>query len=117
MCIQKNILPVLILFFCIAFKPLHHGWAEYNQDKTLDYVGTIQKSTYENPHTTAHVKHGKKTWLVILAPVSRMQARGVTADMLKPGNTVQVVGYPHKKIKSEMRAERIFIDGNKYELR
>ena len=46
-----------------------------------------------------------------------MEARGVSADMIKKGATVQVVGYPHKKIKDEMRAERIFIDGNKYELR
>ncbi len=117
MTLPKNSSLVLLFLFCMAFKPLHHGWANYDQDKTLDYTGTIQKSTYENPHTTALVKHNTKTWTVILAPVSRMQARGVTADMLKPGTTVQVVGYPHKKIRSEMRAERIFLDGNKYELR
>ncbi|HEX8677347.1 MAG TPA: hypothetical protein VF700_09010, partial [Segetibacter sp.] len=65
----------------------------------------------------AKVKHKNNTWLVILAPVSRMEARGVSADMLKKGATIRVVGYPHKEIKDEMRSERIFINGNKYELR
>ena len=108
---------VLALLFCIAFKPFHHGWANYDQDKALDYEGTIQEAVYENPHATAKVKNKDKTWLVILAPVSRMTARGVTANMLKKGATIQVVGYPHKEIENEMRAERVFINGTKYELR
>lgn len=117
MTLPKIIFLALFFLSSIAFKPLHHGWANYNQDKVLDYTGTIQESRYENPHVTAKVKYKNKTWTVILAPVSRMQDRGVTADMLNKGNAIQVVGYPHKKIKDEMRAERIFIDGKKYELR
>ena len=113
----KNAFIMLVFLLCVAFKPFHHGWANYDQTKTLDYVGTVQESVYENPHATIKVQQDKKTWLVVLAPVSRMEARGVTADMIKKGATVQVVGYPHKKIKDEMRAERVFIDGNKYELR
>ncbi|MCW3114060.1 MAG: hypothetical protein JWR18_2456 [Segetibacter sp.] len=108
---------VLALLFCIAFKPFHHGWANYDQDKTLDYQGTIEEAVYENPHATAKVKNKDKTWVVILAPVSRMSARGVTENMLKKGAAIQVVGYPHKEIENEMRAERVFINGNKYELR
>ena len=117
MALLKKVSFVLVFLLCIAFKPFHHGWANYNQDKTLDYEGIIQESVYENPHATAKVKHENKIWLVILAPVSRMEARGVSADMLKKGATIRVVGYPHKEIKDEMRSERIFINGNKYELR
>ncbi len=113
----KKVSFVLVFLVCVAFKPFHHGWTNYNQDKTIDYKGTIQELVYENPHATAKVKQNKKIWLVILAPVSRMEARGVTADMLKKGATIQVVGYQHKEVKDEMRAERIFINGNKYELR
>lgn len=113
----KMLAAVSIFLTCIAFSPLHHGWANYDQEKTLDYKGIIQESVYENPHATAKVKQNDKTWTVILAPVSRMEARGVTAGMIKKGTSVQVVGYPHKEIKDEMRAERIFIDGTKYELR
>ena len=113
----KNICLAMSLLFCVAFNPFHHGWANYDQEKTLDYKGTIQELTYENPHATAKVLQGKKVWTVILAPVTRMEARGVTADMIKKGSSVQVVGYPHKEIKDEMRAERIFVNGTKYELR
>jgi hypothetical protein len=113
-----KIIPLILLFlFCAAFNPLHHGWANYDLAKTLDYKGTIEELIYENPHATAKVKHGKKVWTVILAPLSRMEARGITESMLNKGKVIQVVGYPHKKIKSEMRAERIFIDETKYELR
>jgi len=113
----KSICLLVAIFVCSAFEPFHHGWANYNQDKTLDYKGTIEELVYENPHASAKVKEKDKVWTVILAPVSRMEARGVTADMIKKGATIQVVGYPHKEIKDEMRAERIFVDGKKYELR
>ena len=113
----NTILIVVLLMICFAFKPYHHGWANYDQEKVLDYTGVIQESTYENPHATARVKVKKKVWLMILAPVSRMEARGMNADMIKKGNTVRVIGYPHKEIKDEMRIERIFINDTKYELR
>jgi len=113
----KSILLATTFFFCVAFNPFHHGWANYDQNKTLDYKGTIQEIVYENPHATAKIKHQNKVWTVFLAPITRMEARGVTAEMVKKGTILRVVGYPHKEIKDEMRAERIFIEGEKYELR
>lgn len=100
-----------------SFSILHHGWANYDQTKTLDYTGTVESFTFENPHATATVKENDKTWKVILAPKSRMETRGVPTDKIKKGSKLRVVGYPHKEVKDEMRAERIFVDGNKYELR
>ena len=38
-------------------------------------------------------------------------------DMLKPGTGASVLGYPHRKIATEMRAENITIDSKKVELR
>ncbi|GAB3333647.1 DUF6152 family protein [Larkinella ripae] len=107
----------LLLLLSLAFAPLHHGWGDYDQTKVLDYTGTIEESKYENPHVTARVKDKDKTWTVYLAPMSRMQERGVSAAMLKKGTSLRLVGYPHKTVKNEMRAERIFIDGQKYEMR
>ena len=113
-----KIAPFLLLFFLgSAFTFFHHGWANYDQTKPLDYTGTIQEATYENPHATAKINFKDKVWMVVLAPTSRMQERGVTAEMLKKGTSIRVVGYPHREIKDEMRAERIFIEGKKYELR
>lgn len=117
MVLLKNTCALLLVFLCMSFSPLHHGWANYDQKKVLDYTGVVQESAYENPHATIKVTDNKKVWTVVLAPVSRMQTRGVTADMIKKGSSLRVVGYPHKKIKDEMRAERIFINNQKYELR
>src|SRR5687768_4967573 len=88
-----------LFLLCTAFLPFHHGWADYDQTKPLDYTGTLQQATYENPHAIAKVEHEKKVWTVVLAPVSRLQERGLTADMLKKGTSVRVVGYPHRELK------------------
>ncbi|MEX2594207.1 MAG: DUF6152 family protein [Anditalea sp.] len=105
------------LLLAVSFTLLHHGWANYDQEKVLDYTGVIQDPTYENPHSTMKIEYEEKEWLVILAPASRMNSRGLSAEMLKEDIPVRVVGYPHKEKDGEMRAERIFIDGKKYELR
>ena len=113
----KNIFAVFSFAICISFTPPHHGWADYDQTKTLDFTGTIKSSTYENPHGVIKVNQDKKIWTVILAPVSRMTDRGITAEMIKKGGSIRVVGYPHKETKNEMRAERVFVSDTKYELR
>jgi hypothetical protein len=68
----------------------HHGWSGYNED-ALELSGTIEESSYQNPHGLATLKTADKTWKVVLAPVSRMEARGLTRDMLKPGTQVSVI--------------------------
>jgi hypothetical protein len=113
----KNIFAVFSFAVCISFTPPHHGCADYDQTKTLDFTGTIKSSAYENPHGVIKVNQDKKIWTVILAPVSRMTDRGLTAEMIKKDGSIRVVGYPHKKTKNEMRAERVFVKDTKYELR
>jgi hypothetical protein len=58
-----------------------------------------------------------KVWLVVLAPPTRMESRGLAASKLKVGTRATVVGYPHGSDPGEMRAERITIDGATVELR
>lgn len=113
----RNGLLALIVVLCASFTFFHHGWANYDQDKKLDYKTSIEELVYENPHALATVKYQDKTWTIYLAPTSRMTDRGLTADLIKKGTTVRIVAYPHKTIKTEMRAERIFVDDKKYELR
>lgn len=113
----KNISLAIAFLLLASFTLLHHGWADYDQTKVLDYKTVIQESVYENPHGLAKVKYKGKLWTVYLAPPSRMTDRGLSADMIKKGTKVRIVGYPHKTHKTEMRAERIFVDSVKYELR
>jgi hypothetical protein len=95
----------------------HHGWSSYDQARTLTVTGTIKESTYEHPHGSVRLEAGEKTWLVVLAPPSRMEVRGLPKTMLAAGKTATVVGYPHRTVAEEMRAERITIDGKTTELR
>jgi len=46
-----------------------------------------------------------------------MESRGLSKEMLAAGTAAQVEGYVHLKDKSEMRAERISIEGKTVELR
>ncbi len=113
----KNISLLIALLSCISFTLLHHGWAEYDQTKVLDFKTTIEEAVYENPHVLVKVKYKKENNTVFLAPVSRMNSRGLSQEMIRKGTAVQLVAYPHKTKKGEMRAERIFVNGEKFELR
>ncbi|WP_199535536.1 DUF6152 family protein [Rhodohalobacter sp. SW132] len=126
---RKIILIRASVFLCAAAfiaagTVLHHGWANYDADKEMDYNGIIQSNDIGNPHTYIDIEViGEeeieiKEWKVVLAPVTRMRNRGMTDDsMLAVGDTVRVVGYPHRNIENEMRAERIIIGDVTIELR
>lgn len=102
---------------CAAPALAHHGWSEYDANTTLTLTGTIVESRYQNPHATVRFKSGNKTWFAWLAPVTRMEARGLTGEMVKAGATVTLVGYASTTKKDEMRVERIIVDGKTTELR
>jgi hypothetical protein len=105
-----------ILVLAASSAAAHHGWSGYNEE-ALKLSGTIQESSYENPHGLATLKTTDKTWKVVLAPVTRMESRGLSREMLKPGTTVSVEGYQHKTDAGELRAERITVAGKTVELR
>jgi len=95
----------------------HHGWSEYDSTQALTLTGTIKEAGYEHPHGHVVLVTPQKTWQAVLAPPSRMEARGLPPAMLKPGVTATVIGYPNRTKPEEMRAERITIDGKTIELR
>lgn len=95
----------------------HHGWSSYDASKTITTTAKLQNVVWRNPHAQAQVEYGGKTWNVILAPISRMEARGLTQDMLKDGVTAALEGYPRSDGTPEMRLERVTVDGKTVELR
>jgi hypothetical protein len=97
-----------IALVCLSFT-FHHGWSSYDQKKVLNFTGKIVEYGYDNPHGMLRFEVEGKTWTVVLAPPSRMESRGLTREMLKKGTEATVVGYPHLRVKNEMRAERITI--------
>ena len=71
----------------------HHGWSEYDTEQPLTLQGRIQASSYANPHATITLDAAGKRYTVVLAPVSRMEARGASRESVAVGQDVTVVGY------------------------
>ena len=111
------ILVPMIVSALASVAHAHHGWSEYDSSNTLKLAGVIKQAGYEHPHGHVQLETPGKTWLVVLAPPSRMNARGLSAAELKAGVKAEVVGYPNRKNAEEMRAERITVGGKTIELR
>ncbi len=95
----------------------HHGWSSYDATKELRISGTLSNLSWGNPHGAAKTRYQGKTWDVILAPVSRMEARGLTRDMVGPKSQVTLVGYPRADGTAEMRIECVIVGDKTVELR
>ena len=46
-----------------------------------------------------------------------MESRGLTPEMIAPGQRIRIVGYPKKDGSAEMRLERIIVGDKTVELR
>lgn len=95
----------------------HHGWGSYDADNPMTIAGTIEALALQNPHGEMTVMHDGQPWLITLAPLSRMTARGATADVVKDGEMVTAYGYPRRDGTMEIRAEWIEVGGDRYQLR
>jgi hypothetical protein len=95
----------------------HHGWSSYDSEQVLRLDARFTAVSWANPHGSATMTYRGKEWHVVLAPVARMEARGLTKAMITPGKRVQLVGYPRKDGTPEMRIERISAEGKTVELR
>jgi hypothetical protein len=107
-----------IVGLSVAPATAHHGWSGYDADKPMTLTGVIRESGYEHPH--GHVRlevEGARTWMIVLAPPSRMERRGLPASALAVGTKATVMGYPNRTDPGELRAERITVDGKTVELR
>ena len=111
----KRLTLALALVPAAAFA--HHGWSSYDANKTIEITAPLSSVTWGNPHGSAKVRYQNKTWDVVLAPVSRMEARGLTREMLGPKQKVTLVGYPRTDGTPEMRIERVIVNKQTVELR
>jgi len=95
----------------------HHGWSSYDAQKVMKFDASLSQVRYRNPHAEVDVDREGKRWVIVLAPISRMEARGLSSDALKAGKTVTIEGYPRLDGTPEIRAERITVDEKTIELR
>lgn len=95
----------------------HHGWSSYDAGAPIKVEAPIEAVRYQQPHGEIEIMYEGKRWVVVLAPPSRMQARGLPKEDLEVGATVVVEAYPKRNGEAEMRAERIGVNGKTIELR
>ena len=95
----------------------HHGWSSYDATKVIRVTAPLTRVTWVNPHGSAQIVWQKRAWRVVLAPVARMEARGLTRAMLAPGKPVTLIGYPRRDGTREMRIETVLAGGKSVELR
>jgi len=111
-------IPIAVAALAIPAAAIaHHGWSSYDATKVIKHTAPLTAVNWANPHGTAKVEYQKKTWDVILAPVSRMETRGLTKEMVAPGKAVTLVGYPRRDGTAEMRIERVIAGDKTVELR
>jgi hypothetical protein len=118
---RKLLLGVLAIFVAamLGGAPVraHHGWSAYDAAAVIKVEAPVKAVRYGNPHGEIEIDYEGKTWVVVLAPPSRMQARGLTKEELVEGAAVTVEAYPRRDGTPEMRAERITLNGKTVELR
>ena len=95
----------------------HHGWGSYDASATTVISSPVERLAWQNPHVHVYLPHQGATWEVVLAPPFRMDARGLSPELIKVGASVRVEGYVSTRSPAEMRAERITVAGKTYELR
>ena len=118
-----------ILLLTCALVPLagaaaaHHGWADYDPKRPVNLVGTVREVRYANPHvslqlrTPAAGRTPAREWRIVLAPVARMQRKGIPEGRLRPGMTVRVIGERHRRIAQEAKIEWIVIGTDTAQIR
>ena len=114
---RRSFLGLLALAALPSAALAHHGWGSYDSQNPMTLTAVIDEVTIANPHGMMMLTVEGGKWHVTLAPPSRMNARGATADVVKTGVEVTAYGYPKKDGTKEIRAEWIEIGGKRFELR
>jgi Family of unknown function (DUF6152) len=114
---KRTFLLTFAAILSAAAASAHHGWGSYDASKAFTISAPVETLSWTDPHARIVLKYDGAMWEATLAPLSRMQTRGLSEEMLKPGTPVVVLGYPSTRNQHEMRAERITVAGKTVELR
>jgi hypothetical protein len=79
----------------------HHGYAAYDNTKTLSLKGTVTEYQMANPHSTLKFdvkdESGKiQNWAIEFGTVRDLMKKGWMQDTLKPGDQIAVTLHPAK---------------------
>lgn len=114
---RRSCFAIAALLLAAVPAAAHHGWGSYDAANPITITAEIEQVSLANPHGMVMLTHEGKAWEVTLAPLSRMRARGATAELVALGKQITAYGYPKRDGSPEMRAEWIEIDGTRIKLR
>jgi Family of unknown function (DUF6152) len=94
----------------------HHGWT-WAEDVDSELTGTIVAAKLGNPHGELTLTVDGANWIVEIGQPWRNERAGLKDAMLVKGVKLTVAGHKHIDPKKKVfKAERVFIDGKKFDL-
>jgi hypothetical protein len=114
---RVTFIAAIMLFGVCGAALAHHGWGSYDASKLITVDSAVTSLEWQNPHVHLAVTYAGESWDVVLAPPFRMEVRGLSPAMIKPGTHIRAEGYASRRVPREMRAERLVADGKTYEMR
>src|SRR5436309_2409564 len=73
-----------------------HDWPTYDLTKQQKLTGVVKEVSSRGKPPVIKLEVEKNLLTIVIAPPARMEFRGLSNDMLKPGITASVVAYPSK---------------------
>jgi hypothetical protein len=94
-----RLLCVLASALLPQLAPAHHSGAMYDTSRVVTLQGTVSKYDWRNPHVYIYVEETteggeRREWKVEGLPTTVMQRLTWNAQTLRPGDRVEVKGYP-----------------------
>jgi len=97
----------ILLFICSALLITSPAWshhnfaAHYNVNESVEIAGVVTKFRFINPHARIYIdvknEEGKvESWMVEGDASVALRRSGWTADQLKPGDRISIVGSPSR---------------------
>lgn len=107
---------LLLMGACLSAAFAHHGW-RWTDDGQFELTAKIEKAVLGNPHGVLTMDADGSKWLVEVGQPWRNEQAGLTDAMFAKGVTLIIVGKRSaNKNEQLMKAERIIINGKKFDL-
>jgi Family of unknown function (DUF6152) len=107
---------LVLLVGVVASAAAHHGWA-WAEDGNSELTGVIHAAKLGNPHGVLTLVVDGAQWTVEVGQPWRNERAGLQDAMLVKGVKLTVAGHKSANPKQRVfKAERVFIDGKKFDL-
>src|SRR5271165_6024092 len=80
---KRTILIALAAVVSAGAAWAHHGWGSYDANKVLKISAPIESLEWADPHAHVFLKYQDATWQATLAPLYRMETRGIKKEALR----------------------------------